>query len=535
MAFRPLPAALVLLLILVPPASAEPDPPAVEMLQRVRAGVAEVRSFEADVLLTRMRPEFLKAFYSPTTLNMGGVVSFRRPDDFDLYLVQGGSRFFRFDSRGGFGLRYSALVRLGEGSPDFPPPLQPTPEPGLGFADFGPDTSGLRPLHPLVFLFPPELWEAGPGEEAQADGTESLYGTECVRLRVPQAGGAVLRYWVDRTSHRILRLEATPAGGGAVLQADYRRTGSVPPAWTDVEVKANHAPVYTARMTKPVVNGSQSRLPDLSLVLRKPGGDMARPAVPLMMRLSDEVKGVLLVLSVILLGLAVRFLYHRYGRQRFSREVILLDTLDGLWGRRLKRLGYPVADFNPELVTEELRSLERGATAERTRPPRAIVVAPEACANARAHRYLLKAFVEEGGRVLLLAHTSSFPFEVETAALSEFAIRQIFFEPDGAWHRIPGQEAGAVASTMGSGHYYLAVDGAPVDRELVGFADEAGLRMVAVGVAHRGRGEWILCQLAFPVSSVGMRTPAGRMLRDLMDLLQHRRELEEEDVWGRQR
>lgn len=533
-ALRPLPAALVLLLILSVPASAAPDPPAVEMLQRMRAAVAEVRSFEADVLLTRMRPEFLKAFYTPTTLNMGGVVSFRRPDDFDLYLVQGGSRFFRFDSRGGFGLRFSALVRLGEGSPDFPPPLQPTPEPGLGFADFGPDTSSLRPLHPLVFLFPPELWEAAPGEEPQADGTESLYGTECVRLRVPQSGGAVLRYWVDRRSYRVLRVEATPAEG-AVLQADYRRSDAVAPSWSEVQVLANHVPVYTARMKDPVVNGSRSRLPELSLVLRKPGGDMARAAVPLMMRLSDEVKGVMLVLSVILLGLAIRFLYHRYGRQRFSREVILLDTLDGLWARRLKRLGYPVADFTPEVVTEELRSLQRGPTAESTRPPRAIVVAPEACANARAHRYLLKAFVEEGGRVLLLAHTSSFPFEVQTAALSEFAIRQIFFEPDGAWHRIPGQEAGAVGSTLGCGLYYLSVDGAPVDRELVGFANEEGLRMVAVGVAHRGRGEWILCQLAFPVSTVGLRTPAGRMLRDLMDLLQHRREIEEEDIWGRHR
>lgn len=528
-----LPAALALLLALSLPASAAPDPAAVELLQRVRAAVADVRAFEADVLMTRMRPEFLKAFYTPTTLNMGGVVGFRRPDDFDLYLVQGGSRFFRFDSRGGFGLRYSALVRLGEGSPDFPPPLQPTPEPGLGFDDFGPDTTNLRPLHPLVFLFPPELWEAAPGEEPQSDGAESLYGTSCARLRVPQSGGAVLRYWVDRTSYQVLRLEATPAGGGAVLQADYRRTGAAPPAWTDVEVKANHAPVYTARMSRPVVNGTASRLPDLSLVLRKPGGDVTRAAVPLLMRLSGEVKGVLLVLGAVLLGLAVRFLSHRFGRQRFSREVILLDTLDGLWARRLKRLGFPVTEFTPEIVTEELHGLERGATVESTRPPRAIVVAPEACANARAHRYLLKAFVEEGGRVLLLAHTSSFPFEVQTAPLSESGIRQIFFEPDGAWHRIPGAEAGAVASGMGCGVYYLSVDGAPVQRELVGFANEAGLRMVAVGVAHRGRGEWILCQLAFPVSSVGLRTPAGRMLRDLMDLLQHRREIEEEDIWGR--
>lgn len=527
----PVLASLVLALGLSVSAWAAPDPPAVEMLQRVRAQGAEVRSFEADVALTRTRPDFLKAFYPPTTLNMEGVVGYRRRDDFDLNLLQGGSRYYRFDSRGGFSLRFSALVRLGEGGSAFPQPFQPTPEPGLGFADFGPNTSSVRLFHPLVFLFPPELWEPAPGEEPQADGAESLYGVDCMRLKVPQAGGAVLRLWVDRRSYRILRVEATPPGGGP-MQADYRRGDAPAPAWSEVEVSANHAPIYVARMTKPVLNGSKSRLPDLSLVLRKPGGDVVPSAVPLIMRLSDESKGVLLVLTTVLLGLGLRFLWHRYGRQTFSREVILLDTLDGLWGRRLKRLGFPVLEFSPELVTEELQSLGRGATVESTRPPRAIVVAPGACANARPHRYLLKSFVEEGGRVLLLAHTTSLPFEAETAPLSEYGIRQIFFEPDGAWRRIPGDEAGALASTIGCGLYFQSVDGAPVDRELVGFANEEGLRMVAVGVAHRGRGEWIVCQLSFPVSSVGLRTQSGKMLLDLMDLLQHRRELEQEDLWG---
>lgn len=513
-----------------PPESA---PAAPQMLQRMRARAAGVRAFEATVHLTRADPRFLRAFYAPARLNLEGVVSFQRPDDFDLTLHQGGSRWYRFDSREGFGLRFSALVRLGAGTSTFPPSLHRTPDPDLGFEDFTQDAADQHAFHPLAFLWPPEFWDPVPGQVASFTGTERLFGRQCLKVLATRAGGGELRFWLDRTSYEALRVEAVPGGGGVPIMADYRRRDPSLPTWSEVEVQANHRPLYVARMVAPTLEPRRSRLPDLSLVLRKPaghkaGGGAARVPLP------DWVQGVLASLAVVLVLLLARFLYHAFRRQVFAEEVILLDTPDGLWGRRLARLGYPTVEFSLETVTEELRALGRGITVESTRPPRAIVVAPDACADVRAHRFLLKSFVEEGGRVLMLAHSDprTLPFEAGMVEIPEASIRRIFFEPSGPWHRISPDEAAAVTSSLGCGLYFSSLDGRLVDVELVGFQSHEGLQGTAIGVARRGLGEWLLCQVRFPLSAVGRKTEAGRLLRDLLDLLQGRRELEDEDIWG---
>ncbi len=518
---------LVVLLAVRPggPAVAGQDPPAARILHRMQARADRLRSVEAGFLLTRADPRFLRCFFTPSELNLEGVLAFSRPDDFDLHLRQEGNCWYRFDSRQGSGLRFSALVRLGAGSAAFPSPPQSTADPDLGLADFNQDSADLHPFHPLCLLWPPELWKDIPQHEAHVDGTETLFDRVCFRLRIPIENGGRLGLWVDRETFEARRVEVVPQGAGAVLLAEYRRERPDDPCWSEVEVQADYRPLFRARSSAIVVDPARSRLPELTLVLHRPGGVSARegPSRPL---LSPVFRGVLWALVALLAVLGGRLVYQVFRRRSLARELILLDAPGGDWQRRLRGLGFPVEAFTPEVVTRELQGLDRGRILATSQGPRALVVAPEACAGARAHRYLLKAFVEEGGRVLLLSHRDprSWPFQADAVEMAAADVRGINFESPGPWRGLEARKVAWLAQALGCGVYPSGLDGRPFERELVGFRGGDGAQATVLGVAHRGRGEWWVCQLNLPDPGPHRRDEAGRLLRELLELLQGRPE-----------
>ncbi len=243
------------------------------------------------------------------------------------------------------------------------------------------------------------MWRALPGQAPTLEGAETLFGRACLRVGLLLDNGMRARVWADRLTFEPLRMEIQPPGGLGTLLADYRWEPGAP-CWSQVEVQADRRPLFQAVAVEPLVAPPGSRLPAISLVLRRPAGITAR-AGPSAVQRPEWVWGVLRALALGLAILAARFLYHLLRRRTLARELILLDRPEGPWARRLQRLGYPVARFSPECVSQELQILDRGRAIATDDPPRSIVVAPGAGELIRTQRYLLQSFVQAGGRVLV--------------------------------------------------------------------------------------------------------------------------------------
>jgi len=496
------------------------DELASRVLQRVRFRASQVDGLEAEVHLTRTDPRFLRCFYVPSTLNLRGVMGFKKPDDFDLNLWQGGARWFRFDSRAGFNLRFSGLVRLGGGPAIVPPPPESSPDPDLGFPDLTQDSAENFPFHPLCFLWPPRLWRALPGQAPTLEGSETLYGRPCLRVALLLDNGMRARVWADRLTFEPLRMEVQPPGGLGTVLADYRWEPGAP-CWSEVEVQADRRPLFRAVAVNPLVEPSRSRLPPLSLVLRRPAGVQAR-AGPSALQLPDWGWGVLRALALVLGILAARFLYHLLRRRTLARELILLDRPEGPWARRLQRLGYPVARFSPQCVSQELQILDRGRAIATDDPPRAILVAPGAGELIRTQRYLLQSFVQAGGRVLVLAHEKArdLPFEAELAWITRAEIRGVTYDPSGPWRRLDSRRVAELVLERGCETCLVSLGGGPVQQDLVGFRAADSRQATVIGVTRQGLGEWLVCQVPFPSSIKEWPKDLSALLCDLVDLLE---------------
>jgi hypothetical protein len=497
-----------------------PEELASRVLQRVHSRASQVDGLEAEVHLTRTDPRFLRCFFVPSALNLKAVMGFEKPDDFDLHLWQGGARWFRFDSRAGFNLRFSGLVRLGGGPAVVPPPPETSPDPDLGFADLTQDSAETFPFHPLCFLWPPRMWQALPGHTPTLEGSETLFGRACLRVGLLLDNGMRARIWADRLTFEPLRMEFQPPGGRGTLLADYRWEPGAP-CWSQVEVYADRRPLFQAVAVEPRVDPSASRLPDLSLVLRRPAGITAR-AGPSTLQLPDWAWGILRALALALAILAARFLYHLLRRRTLARELILLDRADGPWARRLQRLGYPVARFSPECVSQELQILDRGRAVATDDPPRAILVAPGAGEQIRTQRYLLRSFVQAGGRVLVLAHDQArdLPFDGELTRITRAELRGVHFDPAGPWRRLEPRRVAELVLERGCEACLVSLEGRPLEQDLVGLRAADSRQATVIGLSRQGLGEWLVCQVPFPESVKDWPKDLSALLCELVDLLE---------------
>ena len=101
-------------------------------------------------------------------------------------------------------------------------------------------------------------------------------------------------------------------------------------------------------------------------------------------------------------------------------------------------MGYTVTPFDPEILTEERKYLGKKPGAVL---PRAVVIAPGAFANIKGYLFLLRAYVEEGGRVLVLTHG---PSAIATMRTAERAAQPASDEAQ------PGTAGGTIAYSVES-------------------------------------------------------------------------------------
>lgn len=113
------------------------------------------------------------------------------------------------------------------------------------------------------------------------------------------------------------------------------------------------------------------------------------------------------VLIVIILMTLLTFLFYRYWffkekRAPFARELIIVEgeRPDEKFGEIFTGLGIPVSEFTAEKLTEERNLLE----AKGTKRPRVVLIGPGMFTYNKAYNFLLKAYVKDGGRVIIFEH-----------------------------------------------------------------------------------------------------------------------------------
>lgn len=547
------------------------DSEAVEAIASVYSKSIRVTSFQADFNLIRQDQTFLEKFFPENefydNVSLHGIVNFdARSGLYNLYFRIGGVDYHHFALRGP-AVAYLGAVRIFNLMSD-PTPirLEPTPSPSpspedpsaspedpspspsptpAGFTDLDPEIGAPVPGHPLLFLWPYPLQPTSRTfTYTVLARNEIVYGRRCLKIQATARGtGNPVLIWVDPKAGLITQVQVTDSKTGKKIRTTY--AGFHPPdpktgftMYNRAQVVVDDQPLYLVVLSKTAIN------PDKIMITRteqsRPLSEdrPARPNTDLGPAVQFLTRGLIVLVSILALVLAVlgyRYLRFAVSRQEFSDELLVIDEEDGRFTELLDKLGYAVTPFNAEILTQERMLLGKGATADTTRRPRGVVVAPESFSEAKSYFYLVRAFVEEGGRVLVMYHSprssAGMPFTPGFLPMSSSDASTEYVSRSGLFQTISEDDVARLAGALAAPEVYNKGNQGPLSEEFVVARNKStGVKGAVVGVLRQGKGEYILCQLRFEPEVTLNSAPVRRALSDLILFLQARKPAREEEA-----
>lgn len=557
------------------------DPDAIEAIASVYSKSIRITSFQADFNLLRQDQTFLEKFFPENpfydNLSLNGIVNFdARSGQYNLYFRLAGADYHHFALRGNavtylgaeriFNLMSDPTpIRL-DPSPSPSPsasPLEdpspspsaspqedpsPSPTPSLaptGITDLDPAARVPVPGHPLLFLWPYALHPSSQTYTyTVVSRDEIVYGRKCLRIQAtPRDSRNPVLIWVDPRAGVITQVQVTDSRTGKKIRTTYagfhppdRKTGFT--MYSRAQVDVEDQPLYLVVLSSLVIN------PEKIMITRttqgRPGSDERTPAPntdvgPAVHMLT---RGLLVLVSILALVLAIlgyRYLRFAVSRQEFSDELLVIDEEDGRFTELLNNLGYAVTPFNAEILTQERMLLGKGATADTTRRPRGVLVAPDSFAEAKSYFYLVRAFVEEGGRVLVMYHSprsaAGMPFTASFLPMSPSDVATEYVSKSGLFQTISEDDVARLGGALAAPELYNLGNQRPPNQEfLIGRNKSTGVKGVVIGVIRQGKGEYILCQMKFEPEVTLNSAPVRRALSDLILFLQARKPAREDEA-----
>lgn len=529
-------------------------------------------SYEAKIQFTRNDPHFLEKYLAPFESNglqyalMEGRITWEDPDRYDIYLHPVGRTDLEshFTSRDGFDVQYVPSERFTPGpapSPGMSPtsaasappesplatgnPMEsPSPITAPTSAPLPVDTAtpspyaDLYPYHPISMLWPFQLKPSGTDVKYEWYGEEEVVaGQKCWKLE--RKSSVNMHVWVGQEDGAICQIEYTDPRTEKVNRFQARAFLTIPPSKPDqvplivyssaslllpstlptqmlAEISVASADAFAGTPT-PVAEGPSAPV----------GSGPPKPPPPPTPTFGPFLK---VIISALLVGLAYfggRYLIFLLSRAVFSKEVILVEEPDGALGRALQSLGFSVTPASMEVLTEERNRLGKKPGAVL---PRAVVIAPHAIGLIKNYLFLLKAYVEEGGRVLMFEHNASdqpnLPFHAYLVPNTGDGKTLLQARPH-LWKRLREEDVETKTVHLLPREYIVEVDHRRPDIDIVqAFNRSTGVRATAVGVARSGKGEYMLCQFLIVDDlrkSKLATSPITRLiLLDLVDYLQGR-------------
>ncbi|NMA26606.1 MAG: hypothetical protein GX934_02435 [Burkholderiales bacterium] len=553
------------------------DPDAIEAIAAIHAKSIRITSFQADFNLLRQGEKFLEKFFPDSpfydNLSLNGIVNFDASSgQYNMYFRLSGADYHHFALRGN-AVTYLGAERIYNLMSSDPTPIRlepspspsaspegdsspspsaspqeepsPSPTPSDAITDLDPVTKVPVPRHPLLFLWPYSLHPSSQTYTyTVVSRDEIVYGRKCLRIQVtPRDSQNPFLIWVDPKDGVITQVLVTDSRTDKKIRTTY--SGFHPPdpktgftMYSRAQVDVEDQPLFLVVLSNLVINPKKIMITHTvqghaSPVQRTPAPDTGLgPAVQVLTR------GLVVLVSILALCLAIlgyRYFRFAVSRQEFSDELLVIDEEDGRFTELMNDLGYAVAPFNAEILTQERMLLGKGATADTTRRPRGLLVAPNSFAEAKSHFYLVRAFVEEGGRVLVMYHSprsaAGMPFTASFLPMSSSDIATEYVAKSGLFRSISDDDVARLAGSLAAPELYNPSNQRPPIQEfLIGRNKSTGVKGVVIGMIRQGKGEYILCQMKFEPELVLNSAPVRRVLSDLVLFLQARKPAREDEA-----
>jgi len=526
------------------------EPSARDIISRAYAKTGLVDTYEADVYfylfsIQSFPPEVFGSLSSTSILRGKFVCSMPDRCELNLFLPDGRSLNFSFSE----GERFAPSPSGGGPSPE--PEAKPSPATLPAPQNDYLSRSVFNLLVPLplrgdITQYPSEL-----------AGQENINGQECYVIKSRGSFLGDCRLWVDRQDYLIRQINCLDPKGRSItaVYKTFATVGQGFPMATSVTVMQDNVSLFTAEFiltqNQPVIAetpgspqpspSAEPETPDITENNDNPvyNISVSRPLVgpPHSPRNEDWrlpfsfTDWMILFFSIaVLIYFGSRILDQLALKSQFSRELIVVDKERGELLKILREAGYQGVEFTPEILTEERRFLARPPQGVL---PRAVVIAENSIREIKQYMYLLRAYLEEGGRVLIFPHGKEFipdlpftpeyfPYDPETIGRSTLLVRN-----PGIWSEFSNSLLSARTSSIMPSEVMLKIDQEWISRELVTLQNQVlGLNAVVMGIQKMKKGEILICQYhLLPVLlKEGGRSDSSKVLIDLLSYLQRRPE-----------
>lgn len=361
-------------------------------------------------------------------------------------------------------------------------------------------------------------------------------GRNCVLLEFKETNSPVItKAWVDMAQKQILQVESYNPEDNCTVSAMYlgfyKGAGEERFAiYNRVQVSCNGAPIFMAELSDPEIDYVAKAAKEKAEKEAQKAARYSNYSLEGFIEhvkpvfLSKKARNIVIILSLILAFLAFRYINYRISRQEFSDQLIVVDEEDGRFAEMLAKMGYRTVAFSPEVISEERQFLGKGATEDTSYRPRAIVVAPDSFQFIHNYLFLIRAYVEEGGRVLVMYHpqksNDDLPYKLEEMPMPP-SNQGFFFDfrketltnvkPDSIKH---------LAKLYTGTEVVLSVDSKKFTERLIWCTNmQSKLEATIVGMIRHGKGEYIICQMQFTPSITVKNANMQFLLNDIFRYL----------------
>lgn len=372
--------------------------------------------------------------------------------------------------------------------------------------------------HPLSFLVPYSFWTFSSGEHYLIKGEESVYEAKCYVIDDMSVEKGTIILWVSKDDYSIRRIEFTdPATGkkyAAFFRNYYSPKGGI---WccTQMEVTSDGKALYAATFTNLETNlatiagtspGELTPSPSPTATQTKVGRRKVRRGDQGIEEGESFLTPVNVILIILILAAAGWF-YFQYVQPyllrrkimgagyEFSPEIIVADSKDGKTAEAIRGLGYKTIPFKNDLISESIEAMRAPGTAK----PRIVAVGPNAFSEIKENMPLIKTYVIEGGRILVLSHnlkgSKGLPFSVNFYSYNPWDTSINYRVKLSIWKSIPEKDVAGRHTHIMPSDVYVTAGGKKIDNEIINAKNETtGAEGTAIGLVDEGKGKYLLCQ-----------------------------------------
>ncbi|MCD6309844.1 MAG: hypothetical protein J7M18_03960 [Candidatus Eremiobacteraeota bacterium] len=514
-----------------------------DLIRDFYAGRARVNNFQSDIYFTLTSPDFLKGIFTTGDVDtvQKGIINYldSAPNFYQIILKQRDGGELRFLSNNGFDYQVVRINPLGE------------------LIGFGAVTGQARRTSvtitrtPLAFVFPYQSFRILPGEKFELEQSELVYSQPCYVLKVKSKYRGDHKIWLNQNHLYVMRIDWIDPADGKLVRALYHDFTPVKGKdfWlpTYLEVTKERAPLYYVEMTAQAASvplqdliGYDFAPPEkveIPTPIRKEGKWITYVKDPVTGKYVEEEKfgetspfTPLQVIITLLMGGGLIYLIGRLiidltSREIFSRELMVVDSKKGNFIEKLKMAGLPVTAFTPEKLTEERKIV---GTRRGKQQPRALLIAPDSVGTIKDYFFLLRAYLDEGGRVLILPQSKEerekLPFEVVTTRYNPELEGFLVYSRMKIWKKTLQSEVENMLTPHLANEMILTVDEAPMDKEILVLHNKRmGIKGSIAGVVKQGKGEILFLQMNLEdLAEMTEKSVLHRALEDILNYFQNR-------------